>query len=119
GVQTCALPISIESVVALLTVDRPPIGLTVIGGQAIWAGWLMVIVMVVTSIGPVFLGRRKLHLAEQLHDKVLHADSDMGRADWTTAVATIAGVLGVGFGLWWADAAAALLVSLLIVRDGV
>lgn len=43
----------------------------------------------------------------------------MSKADWSTAVATIAGVLGVGLGLWWADAAAALLVSVSILRDGV
>src|SRR5699024_12496427 len=57
--------------------------------------------------------------AEQLHDKVLFADADINKADWSTAVATIAGVLGVGLGLWWADAVAALLVSLSILRDGV
>ena len=108
-----------DSVLTLVTVERPPIGLTVLLGHAIWSGWLMVAVMVVTSIGPVVLGRRKLALAETLHDKVLFADADMGKADWSTAVATIAGVIGVGLGLWWADAVAALLVSLSILRDGV
>lgn len=111
--------LAIDAVKTLVTVERPPIGLTVLWGQGIWAGWLMVAVMVVTSIGPVILGLKKLTLSEQLHDKVLFADADMGKADWSTAVATIAGVLGVGFGLWWADAAAALLVSVSILRDGV
>jgi divalent metal cation (Fe/Co/Zn/Cd) transporter len=111
--------LALDSVMGLVTVERPPIGLTVLFGQAIWAGWLMVVVMVVTSIGPVVLGRMKLTLAEQLHDKVLFADADMNKADWTTAIATITGVLGVGLGLWWADATAALLVSLSILRDGV
>lgn len=110
--------LALDSVRGLVTVERPPIGLTVLCGQAIWAGWLMIIVMAVTSIGPVILGRMKLKLAEQLHDKVLFADADMNKADWTTAIATIAGVLGVGLGLWRADAAAALLVSLSILRDG-
>lgn len=107
-----------DSVRGLVTVERPPIGLTVLFGHGIWAGWLMVIVMVVTSIGPVILGLKKLKLSEQLHDKVLFADADMSKADWTTAIATIAGVLGVGLGLWWADATAALLVSVSILRDG-
>ncbi|MGO1285643.1 MAG: cation diffusion facilitator family transporter [Brachybacterium sp.] len=108
-----------DSVMTLVTVERPPIGLTVLFGQGIWSGWLMVAVMGVTSIGPVVLGRMKLKLAEQLHDKVLYADADMNKADWSTAIATIAGVLGVGMGLWWADAIAALLVSVSILRDGV
>lgn len=107
-----------DSVMGLVKVERPPIGLTVLFGQGIWAGWLMVAVMVVTSIGPVILGLKKLKLSEQLHDKVLFADADMSKADWTTAIATIAGVLGVGLGLWWADATAALLVSISILRDG-
>lgn len=111
--------LAIDSVMGLVTVERPPIGLTVLFGHAIWAGWLMVIVMTVTSIGPVILGRMKLEPSEQLHDKVLFADADMNKADWSTAVATIAGVLGVGLGLWWADAVAALVVSLSILRDGV
>ena len=110
--------LAFDSVKTLVTVERPPIGLTVLFGQGIWAGWLMIAVMVVTSTGPVVLGRMKLTLAEQLHDKVLYADADMNKADWTTAVATIAGVLGVGMGLWWADAVAALLVSVSILRDG-
>lgn len=111
--------LAFDSVKTLVTVERPPIGLTVLLGQGIWSGWLMVAVMVVTSIGPVVLGLKKLTLSEQLHDKVLFADADMGKADWSTAIATIAGVLGVGLGLWWADASAALLVSVSILRDGI
>src|SRR5699024_8688215 len=109
--------LAIDSVMGLVTVERPPIGLTVLFGHAIWAGWLMVIVMTVTSIGPVILGRMKLEQSEQLHDKVLFADADMNKADWSTAIATIAGALGVG--VWWADAVAARVVSLSILRDGV
>jgi divalent metal cation (Fe/Co/Zn/Cd) transporter len=50
---------------------------------------------------------------------VLRADADMNKADWTTAVATIIGVLGIGVGLWWLDSAAAILVAGSIVFDGV
>ena len=75
-----------------------------------------------SPLGPLLLAAAQGDLgtvAEQLHDKVLFADADMNKADWTTAIATIAGVLGVGMGLWWADAVAALLVSVSILRDGV
>lgn len=111
--------LAIDSVMTLVTVERPPIGLMMLGGQAFWSGWLMIAVMAVTCIGPVVLGLKKLKLSKQLHDKVLFADADMGKADWSTSIATIAGVLGVGLGLWWADSVAALLVSLSILWDGV
>ena len=54
----------------------------------------------------------------KLHNKVLYADADMAKADWTTTVASVVGVLGIGMGLWWLDGAAALFISLGIVRDG-
>lgn len=107
------------SVSGLVGREKPPIGITVIFGHDIWAGWLMVVVMAVSGVPPVILGRMKLKLAEQLHDKLLRADADMLKADWTTALATIVGVLGIGVGLWWMDAAAAILVSGSIIWDGI
>ncbi|QPK83300.1 cation transporter [Corynebacterium qintianiae] len=109
----------ISSAMGLIEMERPPIGTVVLFGHSIWIGWLMVAVMAVTSIVPVVLGRMKLKLAEPLQDKVLYADADMNKADWMTGLATIVGVLGVGIGLWWADAVAAIVVSLSIVWDGV
>ena len=108
----------VDSGTGLLTGDRPPLGVVVIWGQVIWTGWLMIAVMALSCVGPVILGRMKTAPAEVLHDKVLYADADMNRADWQTGVATIVGVLGIGMGLWWADAAAALVVSVSILRDG-
>ena len=102
----------------LLTADHPPIGTMQLFGRTFWAGWPMVAVMVYTGIGPVVLGRMKVPLAEQLHDKVLHADADMNKADWMTSGGAILGVLGIGIGLWWADAAAALFIAASILRDG-
>ena len=90
----------VDSVLGLTAGERPPIGLTVLFGQEIWAGWLMVAVMAATASPPVILGRKKLALARTLPDKVLYADADMARADWQTALATIVGVLGIGVGLW-------------------
>ena len=42
----------------------------------------------------------------------------MNRADWLTGAAAIPGVLGIGAGIWWADAVAATVISLDLVRDG-
>lgn len=109
----------ISSALSLVSGEKPPMGNIVLFGQAIWTGWLMVAVMVFTAIGPVILGRMKIKLAKPLHDKVLSADADMNKADWSTSVATIVGVLGIGVGLWWMDSVAAILVALSIIKDGV
>lgn len=108
----------VDSGLGLLRAEHPPIGTTEVFGHAIWSGWLMVAAMVYTGVGPFVLGRLKLPVAEQLHDKVLYADADMQKADWMTALGTIVGVIGIGLGLWWADAAAALLIAGSIVHDG-
>lgn len=107
-----------ESAMSLLRAEHPPIGTVQLLGHTFWSGWLMVAAMVYTGVGPFVLGRMKLPLAEELHDKVLFADADMQKADWMTAAGTIAGVVGIGVGWWWADSGAALLISLSIVRDG-
>jgi cation diffusion facilitator family transporter len=115
---TMGLFLSYDSASGLIERDHPPIGTMRLFGQTFWAGWPMVAVMVYTLVGPVILGRMKLPLAEQLHDKVLHADAQMNKADWMTAGGAIVGVLGIGIGLWWADAAAALFIALSILHDG-
>ena len=35
---------------------------------------------------PIYLGRVKMALAKELHDKVLYADADMNKADWIPPV---------------------------------
>lgn len=107
-----------ESVAKLIAFERPSIGLVELGGQQVWLGWLMIPALLYSAIPPLFLGRAKARLAEQLHDKVLYADGEMNRADWMTGLAAILGILGIGAGIWWADAVAAIVISLDIVRDG-
>jgi divalent metal cation (Fe/Co/Zn/Cd) transporter len=72
-----------------------------------------------SALPSVFLGRVKIPLAEDLHNKVLYADAKMNKANWLTAGAAMVGVVGIGFGLWWADAVAAAIISLDITKDGV
>lgn len=115
---TVGAALALDAVTGLLRAEHPPIGTTVVLGHTVWSGWLMVAAMVYTGVGPFVLGRLKMPLAEELHDKVLHADADMQKADWMTAAGAVVGVLGIGIGLWWADAGAALLISVSIVRDG-
>lgn len=108
-----------DSVSGLVTAEHPPIGTIVIFGQQLWLGWLMMLVMALTIPLPIWFGRVKMRLAEELHDKVLYADADMNKADWMTAVGSIVGVAGIGLGFWWADAVAALFISVSILSDGV
>jgi len=77
----------------------------------------MIPALVYSAIPAVIIGRLKLPLARELHDKVLYADGQMNKADWLTADAAMIGVIGIG--LWWLDAAAAIIISLDITKDGV
>ncbi|WP_298041131.1 cation diffusion facilitator family transporter [uncultured Microbacterium sp.] len=110
--------LAVESVTGLLATERPTIGTVQIFGRTIWLGWLMVATMAIVVIGPLIYGRAKARLAPVLHNKLLSADADMAKADWHTNAASIVGVLGIGFGLWWLDGIAALFISLGIIWDG-
>lgn len=110
--------ILIDSVDRLLRGTHPPIGMVEVFDTQIWLGWLMLLALAYSGIPPLILGRMKQPLAAALHDKVLFADAKMNRADWLTAGAAAVGVIGIGLGLWWADAVAAIVISLDILHDG-
>jgi cation diffusion facilitator family transporter len=107
-----------DSGMKLVKAEHPTIGSVELFGHSIWLGWLMMLALLWTGIPTVVLGRLKLPLAHQLHDKVLYAEAVMNKADWLTAGAAFLGVLGIGLGLWWADALAAGIISLDIAKDG-
>ena len=109
----------IEAAMAIVKVERTTIGGMTILGHTVWAGWPMLMVVAYTAIPSFFLGRAKMKIAPQLHDKILYADATMMKADWMTETATAIGVIGVGFGLWWLDPIAAAVVSLDIFKDGI
>lgn len=102
----------------LIAMEHPTLGPVHLFGQTIWIGWLMIAALAYSIVPPVILGRKKLPVARRLMDKVVHTDAQMQKADWMTGVAGIVGIVGVGFGFWWADSAAALLIALDIVHDG-
>ncbi|MCR8670000.1 cation diffusion facilitator family transporter [Agrococcus sp. HG114] len=108
-----------DSISGLVKAEHPPIGTVVLFGQQLWLGWLMMGVMALTIPLPIYFGRVKMRLAEELHDKVLYADADMNKADWMTAAGSIVGVAGIGLGLWWMDAAAASFIAASILWDGI
>jgi cation diffusion facilitator family transporter len=109
----------VDSVLKLLSGEHPPIGMVELFDWQVWLGWLMIAALLWSAIPVMIIGHVKTKLAAQLHDKVLYADAQMNRADWLTAGAALVGVVGIGFGLWWADAVAAIVIGLDILRDGV
>jgi cation diffusion facilitator family transporter len=108
-----------EAVMTLAMTEHPTVGTRRIFGRDIWMGWPMIAVLLWSTIPSMILGRLKLPIAREINDKVLHTDADMQKADWMTGLAAIGGVIGIGFGLWWADAAAAGLISFGILHDGI
>lgn len=107
-----------EAASTLLTAEHPTIGSIGVMGREIWLGWFMMAALLYSVVPPVILGRMKKKLARDLNDKVLFTDADMNAADWQTGLAGIAGVIGIGFGFWWADAVAAGVISFSVLHDG-
>ncbi|EEW48861.1 cation diffusion facilitator family transporter [Corynebacterium efficiens YS-314] len=107
-----------ESTMTLVGRERPDIGQFTLFGYDLWQGWVMIAFMFITVFPPLILGRLKMEPAKILHSKALFTDARMNRADWMTGVASIAGITGIGLGWWWADAVAAIVISLDILEDG-
>lgn len=113
------LALVVDGAAALVRGERPTITAIQLLGREVWLGWLMLAALMWSTVPSVFLGRAKRRLARVLHDKVLHADAEMNSDDWQAGAAAIVGVLGVGLGLWWADAACGCLIAVSITADGV
>jgi cation diffusion facilitator family transporter len=107
-----------EALLTLIRREHPTIGMKEFFGQDLWLGWWMLAVLAWGAVPPVLLGRAKMKLAKTLNDKILVTDGRMNKADWMTATAAMIGVIGIGFGIWWADAAAAAFISFDILKDG-
>lgn len=107
-----------ESAAALIRREHPVVGSVLLLGHEVWLGWVMIAALVYSVVPPVILGHLKREPAEALADKVLVTDAEMNKADWQTGLAGIGGIVGIAWGLWWADALAAGLISLSILGDG-
>jgi divalent metal cation (Fe/Co/Zn/Cd) transporter len=96
-----------DAVTTLLSQERPdasPVGIALTAG----------------SIGVMlWLARAKRRTAVELGSRALAADAEQTQACWYLSVVVLTGIgLNALFGWWWADPAAALGVSLLLVREG-
>lgn len=108
----------VDATFTLAAREHPTIGTVTLWNREVWLGWLMIAALAWSVVPPVILGRMKKPLARTINDKVLYTDADMNAADWKTGAAGIVGIIGIGAGFWWADAAAAGLIGLDILRDG-
>src|SRR5690606_33705661 len=102
--MSVGLYLAVEAIWKLIEREHPTIGVFEIGDWQFWFGWLMIAILGAIAIPVFFIGRAKAKVARELYDKVLFADAEIDRADWLTEAAAIAGVVGIGFGYWWADA---------------
>jgi divalent metal cation (Fe/Co/Zn/Cd) transporter len=107
-----------DAVVALVSQEHVTVGTVRIMGRDVWLGWFMLAAQAYASIPPWLIGRKELPLAERLRDKLIHTDALMNKANWQTGVAGFIGVAGLGFGLWWMDSAAAIVIAASIIWDG-
>lgn len=108
-----------DAVMALASAEHVTVGSTRILGHDIWLGWFMLAAQAYATIPPLVIGRMELPLAKRLRDKLLHTDALMNKANWQTGIAGFFGVAGLGMGWWWADSAAAAVISLSIISDGI
>ena len=107
-----------DSTTALLSKEHVTVGTTRIMGHDVWLGWFMLAAQAYATIPPLIIGRMELPLAKRLNDKLIHTDALMNKANWQTGVAGFVGIAGLGFGYWWTDAAAAIIISASIILDG-
>lgn len=107
-----------DAVTALMAQEHVTIGTVRVWGRDVWLGWFMIAAQAYACIPPFIIGRKELKLAKKLRDKLIHTDAQMNKANWQTGIAGILGILGIGFGLWWADAVAAAIISASIIWDG-
>jgi len=112
------LYILIHAVSSLVMAEAPTIQTITIFDRRIWLGWLMIAALVYSAIPPFILGRMKQPLAKELHQKALQTDANMNKGDWLSGLAGVLGIMGVAYGYWWADAVAAIIISVEILRDG-
>ena len=75
-------------------------------------------VMAASVIIDFYRARALSRVAKATHSQALEADALHFSSDLWASLAVLAGLVGVRFGLWWADSAAALLVAGLVCVAG-
>jgi len=102
-----AVYVAIDASLALWNRDRPEPSL------------VGIVLTTISMVVMVWLGRAKRRAAAGLGSRALAADAYQTTACFWLSVFTLAGIgLNAVFGWWWADPAAALGMTVLLVREG-
>lgn len=107
-----------DAIIALVAAEHVTIGSIRLFGHDVWLGWFMLAAQAYATIPPLIIGRMELPLAQRLRDKLIHTDALMNKANWQTGVAGFLGVALLGWGWWWADSVAAIVIATGIIADG-
>lgn len=102
----------------LLAREHVSIQTVTVLGHDVWLGWLMMGALVVTGVWPIVVSRAQREAARAIFDRPIFADALMNKAQWLSSGSALVGVLLAGFGVWWGDALAGIVISLDIVHDG-
>lgn len=76
------------------------------------------VVMAASVVIDFFRARALTRVAKATQSQALEADALHFSSDLWSSLAVIGGLIGVSFGIWWADSAAALMVALLVCVAG-
>jgi divalent metal cation (Fe/Co/Zn/Cd) transporter len=107
-----------DGAVHLIKDETATLGTKEVFGLVIWEGWVMLAALAYSVIPMVVLGRLKLPLSRKLYDKAMATDADLNKDDYITGMVAALGIGGIAAGVGWFDAAAGMLISLLVCRDG-
>jgi cation diffusion facilitator family transporter len=80
--------------------------------------WLGVAAAAVGIVGNQIVARYKLRVGTRIQSNTLVADAKHSWLDAVASAGALLGLIGVAFGLWWADGVAGLLVTAFIVHVG-
>ncbi|WP_311063628.1 cation transporter [Halomonas sp. DWK9] len=108
----------LDSLIKLISQEHPSVGAITLFGHTFWMGWLMIAALIYSVIPPMVIGRLQTKAAIQIHEKTVYVDGKMSKADWMTGLAAIVGIIGIGAGIWWADALAAAMIAIDVTKDG-
>jgi len=109
-----ALGIGVLIVAGLVEFTGAAIGALRAGRQAPQVGWPGFVIVLGTMAITLFVSRYEHHQGHELGSELLHADAHHATSDFYASGAVVASFLAIRAGITWADAAATLLLVVLI-----